>query len=458
MAPIKAVARGAAPRGRGRGAAAAAAKGVVCKVKAAAASRSAAKGARPRRSPGKVATPARGKAAQAAAAAAAAAAPKMNAKEAAVADAFMNSAACSALAGVRLEHGGPFGATIVRGGVIISCAHNMVLHRGDPTCHAEMNAIKQACEALGTHDLSDCDLYTSCEPCPMCWGAVQWARLPRVCIGVDRHTAAKYGFDDKVFYDEVDAKSGHYGLRRTGYIADTSKHQKISKQRVAKNMVEVYDGILLDDVKGLFANPEVNRTMRRRFAGESGAKMKGAYQDVFVREPGSSSNPLAVADRPKKRQHEQFMRQAIAAAMRGARMGASKEREPFGAVIVKDGEVIAEAHNSVLESRDATATAEVNAIRAATARLKTHSLDGCDIYCTAHPDLMSLGAILWARISHVYCGVTQQVAAQSGFEEGIAHFKDLLEGRRATETIEGVAKEECEAVFKEWSDRNGVIY
>merc|ERR1719245_463115 len=161
---------------------------------------------------------------------------------------------------------------------------------------------------------------------------------------------------------------------------------------------------------------------------------------------------------PLRQRHEDFMQLAITAAQRGARAGQSKEREPFGAVIVKDGTVVAEAFNTVLESRDATATAEVNAIRAATQRLGTHSLDGCDLYCTSHPDLMSLGAVLWTRISRCYCGVTQQVAAQCGFEDGIIHFKDLLEGRRCTEVVEGVAKVDCEAVFKEWSDRNGVIY
>mmetsp|Transcript_108435 Transcript_108435/g.271799 ORF Transcript_108435/g.271799 Transcript_108435/m.271799 type:complete len:438 (+) Transcript_108435:70-1383(+) len=389
--------------------------------------------------------------------------------ECTIANAFMQSAACSALAGVRLEHGGPFGATIVRGGVVIACAHNMVLHCKDPSRHAEMNAIQQACQAIGSHDLSDCDLYTTCEPCPMCWGAVQWSRLGRVHIGVDRHTAAKYGFDDKVFYDEVEGKSGCYGLRRCGYMPDSTRSLEKSSGRVTKNMVEVFDGFLLEQVKNLFTNPLVNKTLRRRFSSSDGEALHAAHKDVFVRadgaEEGHSAKQLQLAaasgakrQRNQHKQHEEFMRLAIQAAERGSKQGRSKEREPFGAVIVRNGQVLAEAHNTVLESRDATATAEVNAIRAAAARLGTHSLDGCDIYCTSHPDLMSLGAILWARISRCYCGVTQQVAAQCGFEDGIQHFKDLLEGRRCTEVIEGVAKVECEAVFKEWSDRNGVIY
>merc|ERR1712050_800740 len=123
-----------------------------------------------------------------------------------------------------------------------------------------------------------------------------------------------------------------------------------------------------------------------------------------------------------------YMGRAIKAAELGVKNGLSKEREPFGAVIVKDGSVIAESHNTVLDSRDATATAEVNVIRAAAQRLCTHNLEGCEMYSTVHPDLMSFGAILWARISRVYCGVTQQMAAKCGFEEGIMHFKDLVEG------------------------------
>lgn len=378
----------------------------------------------------------------------------------AIAEAFMQSAAASALAGVRLGHGGPFGASIVRDGIIVSAAHNMVLHKKDPSRHAEMNAIQQACQALGSHDLSDCELYTTCEPCPMCWGAVQWARLGKVHIGVDRHTAAKYGFDDKVFYDEVDSKAGCYGLRRCGFIEDTSKGVEKKKTAVTKNMVEVYDGLLHEDIKELFTNPSLNRTLRRRFGSQDGEKLAEAYKEVFTRHPQSAPSPLLQADGTARSEHEAFMRHAIAAAQDGARRGMSKEREPFGVVIVKDGTVLAEAHNSVLDTRDATATAEVNAIRKATAKLGNHSLEGCDLYTTTHPDLMSLGAILWARISRVYCGVSQQIAAQCGFEEGIVHFKDLLEdqGRRATTVVEGVAAQECEAVFQEWSERNGVIY
>jgi len=119
--------------------------------------------------------------------------------------AFMVSACCSAQAGVSLKHGGPFGASVVRHGRIISCEHNTVLCETNPTRHAEMNAIRVACGNLRSEDLSDCELYTSCEPCPMCWGAITCAGIAKenVYIGVDRVTAADFGFDDSVFYTEI---------------------------------------------------------------------------------------------------------------------------------------------------------------------------------------------------------------------------------------------------------------
>jgi len=380
-------------------------------------------------------------------------------------EACMSTAAASARVGIRLGHGGPFGASIVRDGEIISCAHNMVLTNKDPTCHAEMTAIRAACKALGTHDLSDCHIYTTCEPCPMCWGAVQWSRLGKAYIGVDRHTAAKYGFDDKVFYDEFDGKSDVYGYRcqykRYGYRSDSSKNPKKEPERVEKNMVEIYDGILRKECEQLFTNPSVNKTYRRRYAQEGTESLHRAVKDAFPDVEVKRSVTLESSPNTSLAQHETFMKMAVAAAERGAKTGVSKEREPFGAVVVKDGNVIATSCNSVCSERDSTATAEVKAIQAATVNLGTHNLEGCEIYTTVQPDVMSLGAILWSRISRVYCGVTQKFAAQYGFEEASLHFKDLLEvaeGRRVTQVVPGIAVAECEAVFKEWSDRNGVIY
>lgn len=115
----------------------------------------------------------------------------------------MRKAIESAREGVLANEGGPFGACVVRATEIVSVGHNTVLRDRDPTCHAEINAIRAACRALGTHDLSSCELYTTAEPCPMCLSAIQWARIPKIHIGVDRSVAAKHGFDDAVFYEEI---------------------------------------------------------------------------------------------------------------------------------------------------------------------------------------------------------------------------------------------------------------
>src|SRR5438093_8259131 len=118
-------------------------------------------------------------------------------------DPFMKLAITSAREGVELDHGGPFGACIVRGDEVISVAHNTVLRDSDPTCHAEMNAIRSACKVLETHVLADCEIYTTAEPCPMCLAAINWARLKQIVVGVPRECAAAFGFDDAVFYSEL---------------------------------------------------------------------------------------------------------------------------------------------------------------------------------------------------------------------------------------------------------------
>ena len=92
--------------------------------------------------------------------------------------------------------GGPFGAVIARGGEIVAEAANRVTLDCDPTAHAEVSAIREATRRLGTFDLSGCDIFTSCEPCPMCLGAIYWAHLDHIYYGNDRKDAAKIGFDD----------------------------------------------------------------------------------------------------------------------------------------------------------------------------------------------------------------------------------------------------------------------
>ena len=99
--------------------------------------------------------------------------------------------------------GGPFGAVIVRNGELIARARNKVLLTNDPTMHAEMIAIRQACEALGRFDLSDCELYSTCLPCPMCIGAIFWARIPKLYYGALDSDAEAIGFSDKFIYDAI---------------------------------------------------------------------------------------------------------------------------------------------------------------------------------------------------------------------------------------------------------------
>ena len=104
---------------------------------------------------------------------------------------------------VHTGKGGPFGAVVVRDGEVISAASNSVTSTNDPTAHAEVNAIRAACAKLGTFQLDGCDVYTSCEPCPMCLAALYWARCARIFYGNTAGDAAAAGFDDSFLYDEV---------------------------------------------------------------------------------------------------------------------------------------------------------------------------------------------------------------------------------------------------------------
>ena len=102
------------------------------------------------------------------------------------------------------EGGGPFGAVIAREGELIAEASNHVVPHCDPTAHAEVNCIREACRKLGTFNLEGCEIYTSCEPCPMCLGAIYWAHLDKIYYANDRKDAAAIGFDDDFIYRELD--------------------------------------------------------------------------------------------------------------------------------------------------------------------------------------------------------------------------------------------------------------
>lgn len=103
--------------------------------------------------------------------------------------------------------GGPFAAVIVRDGKVIAEGANSVTSTNDPTAHGEVNAIRNACQALGTFSLAGCEIYTSCEPCPMCLAAIYWARLGAIYYGSNQLDAAKAGFDDAFLYEEMRKES-----------------------------------------------------------------------------------------------------------------------------------------------------------------------------------------------------------------------------------------------------------
>lgn len=105
--------------------------------------------------------------------------------------------------GVRGNRGGPFGCVVVRKGQVIGRGSNQVTSSNDPTAHAEVTAIRAACRELKTFQLQDCELYTSCEPCPMCLAAIYWARIPTVYYANTRADAAAIGFDDDFIYRQV---------------------------------------------------------------------------------------------------------------------------------------------------------------------------------------------------------------------------------------------------------------
>lgn len=118
---------------------------------------------------------------------------------------FMKKAIRLAEASVA-KGGGPFGAVIVKDGVMIAQGHNCVTLHNDPTAHAEVTVIRKACKKIGSFDLSGCEIYTSCEPCPMCLAAIYWARIGKIYYGCTKDDAKDIGFDDSFIYDQIDLK------------------------------------------------------------------------------------------------------------------------------------------------------------------------------------------------------------------------------------------------------------
>ncbi|HEY1792463.1 MAG TPA: nucleoside deaminase [Opitutaceae bacterium] len=125
--------------------------------------------------------------------------------------------------GLRSGKGGPFGCVVVRAGKVVGRGNNQVTSACDPTAHAEVVAIRDACRALGTYHLEDCVVYTSCEPCPMCLSAIYWARIPTVYYGNSRSDAAAVGFDDEFIYREVALPVGGRKVAMRALLAAEAK-------------------------------------------------------------------------------------------------------------------------------------------------------------------------------------------------------------------------------------------
>jgi tRNA(Arg) A34 adenosine deaminase TadA len=119
--------------------------------------------------------------------------------------------------------GGPFGAVIVKNGEIVSTGVNRVTANNDPTAHAEVSAIRAACEKLGTFMLDGCEIYSSCEPCPMCLGAIYWAHIDRLYYGCNKSDAADAGFDDSFIYKELELDSSERRLKTEELLPDEAK-------------------------------------------------------------------------------------------------------------------------------------------------------------------------------------------------------------------------------------------
>jgi guanine deaminase len=145
---------------------------------------------------------------------------------------FMRRAIELAQMGVDDNLGGPFGCVVVKDGKIVGEGSNRVTSTNDPTAHAEVVAIREACKNLKSFQLEGCSIYTSCEPCPMCLGAIYWARPAAIFYAGTRDDAAEAGFDDELFYDELEKANDERQLRMQSMLREES--QKVFKNWVAK--------------------------------------------------------------------------------------------------------------------------------------------------------------------------------------------------------------------------------
>ncbi len=150
---------------------------------------------------------------------------------------FMKLALEEAEIGINLGHGGPFGAVVVKDGVVLGRGHNMVVANNDPTCHGEMEAIRNACKNIKNFDLTGCDIYTTGEPCPMCLGALLWANINKIYYACTIKDNDDIGFRDDIFYKKLDLstqklKDNLICLDRNDGLKLFEKYKKIKEKTI----------------------------------------------------------------------------------------------------------------------------------------------------------------------------------------------------------------------------------
>ncbi len=150
---------------------------------------------------------------------------------------FMKKAIRISVANVKKQTGGPFGAVVVKDGKIIARGSNKVTASNDPTAHAEVVAIRKACKVLKTFQLTGCEIYTSCEPCPMCLGAIYWARPDKLYYANSKEDAAAINFDDQFIYEEI-AKPVAERKLFTKQILREKAQEAFEKWKVSTNKIE----------------------------------------------------------------------------------------------------------------------------------------------------------------------------------------------------------------------------
>lgn len=152
---------------------------------------------------------------------------------------YLREAIALSRAGMERGDGGPFGCVIVKDGQVIGRGSNKVTSSNDPTAHAEVVAIREACQALGDFQLAGCTLYTSCEPCPMCLGAIYWARPDRIVFAASREDAAVAGFDDQLIYDEIPLPPEERRIPTQGMVM-REEANKVFQEWIAKGDKSLY--------------------------------------------------------------------------------------------------------------------------------------------------------------------------------------------------------------------------